>query len=571
MPENSQTLFSSSASITLSSSFLDSGKEINSGLSLRKYIFITGGVMSGLGKGITSASIAKLLQLSGFSVSCLKIDPYLNVDAGTMNPIAHGEVFVTDDGGETDMDIGTYERFLDTNLTKNHNITTGSIYQQVIQEERSGKYLGKCVQIIPHVTDAIKGRIRRLASEWNAELVVVECGGTVGDIESLPFLEAFRQMRLEEGGSNTLFIHVTLAPVLETVGEQKTKPTQHSVQELRRIGIQPDVIVVRSREKLARETRQKISLFTSVEVKSVISNPDAKSIYQVPEILHSEGLVQTICERLGLVPRNSDFSAWKKIADQFIEPAEEIKIAMVGKYVSLVDSYASVNEALAHAGAQFKSSVKVDWVDSQEFEEDPSRLSKLDRYHGILIPQGFGKRGSEGKILVANYARESAIPYLGLCFGFQMAVVAFARHVLGLIDANSTELDPSTMNPVIDLLPEQKQVKDLGGTMRLGGHDIDIVDGTLASKIYQKKTIRERHRHRYEFNQSYRQTFEKSGMRFSGFSDGGRRTEILEILDHPFYLATQYHPEYISRPGKPEPVYIHFVKAALSRKLAILA
>ncbi len=536
-----------------------------------KFIFITGGVMSGLGKGITTASISKLLQLSGFAVSCLKIDPYLNIDAGTMNPIAHGEVFVTDDGGETDMDIGTYERFLDSNLTKNHNLTTGSVYQQVIQEERSGKYLGKCVQIIPHITDAIKARIRQLASEWNAEIIVVECGGTVGDIESLPFLEAFRQIRLEEGSLNTVFIHVTLAPVLETVGEQKTKPTQHSVQELRRIGIQPDLIVVRSKEMLARETQEKISLFTSVEPKSVVSNYDAKSIYQVPEILRLEGIIDTICEKLRLDPRNKNFEPWQRISDQFTRTKNGVKIALVGKYVSLVDSYASVNEALIHAGALLGASATVDCIDSQEFESNTDSLSKLQDYHGILIPQGFGKRGSEGKILAANYARENAVPYLGLCFGFQMAIVSFARNMLGLIDANSTEINASTRNPVIDLLPEQKKVKDLGGSMRLGGHDVYLVDGTLASRIYQRQVIRERHRHRYEFNQSYRTAFEKAGLRFSGYSDNGRRAEILEILNHPYYFATQYHPEYVSRPGKPEPSYYHFVRAAIARKLAVLA
>ncbi|MHB8566574.1 MAG: CTP synthase [Nitrososphaerales archaeon] len=537
-------------------------------LGARKYIFITGGVMSGLGKGITSASIAKLLQLSGFSVSCLKIDPYLNVDAGTMNPMAHGEVFVTDDGGETDMDIGNYERFLDSNLTKSHNLTTGSVYLQVIQEERNGKYLGKCVQIIPHITDAIKMRIRELASNWNAEILVVECGGTVGDIESLPFLEAFRQIRLEEGPSNVLFIHVTLAPVLEAVGEQKTKPTQHSVQELRRIGIQPDVIVVRSKDKLARDTRDKISLFTSVEQRSVISNPNAKTIYQVPEILRSEGIVETICEKLRVNPRLSNYAAWGRVAEQFATLKDTVKIAMVGKYVSLADSYASVNEALGHAGAVQGVGVIVENIDAQELETTPEALRDLERYHGILIPQGFGKRGSEGKILAANFARENAIPYLGLCFGFQMAIVSFARYVL---DANSTELNPNTMNPVIDLLPEQKLVKDMGGTMRLGGHDITISDGTMASRIYQKQAIRERHRHRYEFNQKFIKQFEKAGMRFSAFSDNGRRTETLEILDHPFYFATQYHPEYISRPGKPEPSYLNFVKAAASRKVTILA
>ncbi len=537
---------------------------------VRKYIFVTGGVMSGLGKGISTASIAKLLHLSGFSVSCLKIDPYLNVDAGTMNPIAHGEVFVTDDGGETDMDIGNYERFLDTNLTRAHNLTTGSVYLQVIQEERSGKYLGKCVQIIPHITDAIKRRIRQLANDWNTDILVVECGGTVGDIESLPFLEAFRQIRLEEGSSNTLFVHVTLAPALEAVGEQKTKPTQHSVQELRRIGIQPDIVVVRSKGRLTNEAREKISLFTSIEVKSVISNSDAKSIYQVPEMLRQEGIVETIHDKLRLTPRISNFDAWKKIADQFVSVKDAVKIAMVGKYVSLADSYASVNEALSHAGAQQGLNVIVEHVDAQEFEADSGTLAKLQDYHGILIPQGFGKRGSEGKILAANFARENSIPFLGLCFGFQMSIVSFARHVLGWVDANSTELNPTTTHPVIDLLPEQKGITDLGGSMRLGAHDISLVEGSLASRIYQKQQIRERHRHRYEFNQLYLGAFEKAGMHFSGFSDNGVRTEILEIRDHPFYFATQYHPEYISRPGKAEPSYFSFISAAASRKLAIL-
>ncbi|MFI5419371.1 MAG: CTP synthase [Nitrososphaerales archaeon] len=537
----------------------------------RKYVFVTGGVMSGLGKGISSASIAKLLQLSGYSVSCLKIDPYLNVDAGTMNPTAHGEVFVTDDGGETDMDIGNYERFLDTNLTRSHNLTTGSVYLQVIEEERNGKFLGKCVQIIPHITDAIKTKIREVANLRNIEILLVECGGTVGDIESLPFLEAFRQMRLEDGAANTVFVHVTLAPVLEAVGEQKTKPTQHSVQELRRIGIQPDVIVVRSKKKLTKETREKISLFTSVELKSVISNPDAESIYQVPEMLMSEGIVETIREKLHLSTRLFNFETWKKVADQFLHAKDAVRIAMVGKYVSLSDSYASVNEALSHAGAMQGMNILVEHVDSQEFEQRPDSISKLNEYHGILIPQGFGKRGSEGKVLAADYAREMAIPYLGLCFGFQMAIVAFARHVLGYVDAHSTEINPATTHPVIDLLPEQKQVKDLGGSMRLGGHDIAIVDGTMASRIYQKQIIRERHRHRFEFNKSYAPVFEKAGMHFSGFSDDGKRTEILEIRDHPFYFATQYHPEYISRPGRPEPSYFNFVKAAASRNVPILA
>jgi len=541
------------------------------GLTPRKYVFVTGGVMSGLGKGITSASIAKLLQLSGFTVSCLKIDPYLNVDAGTMNPTAHGEVFVTDDGGETDMDIGNYERFLDVNLTREHNLTTGSVYLKVIQEERSGKFLGKCVQIIPHITDAVKERIRSVAVQNNADILLVECGGTVGDIESLPFLEAFRQMRLEEGSLNCVFVHVTLAPVLQAVGEQKTKPTQHSVQELRRIGIQPDVIVVRSEDKLTKDTREKISLFTSVELKSVISNPDSRSIYQVPEILRSEGIIETICEKLRITPKMFNFENWGRVASQFANTKDALKIAMVGKYVSLSDSYASVNEALSHAGAQQGLRVIIEDVDSQDLESNPEAIAKLSEFHGILIPQGFGKRGSEGKIRAANYARENAIPYLGLCFGFQMAIVSFARHVLGLLDANSTELNPQTKNPVIDLLPEQKLVKDLGGSMRLGGHDIEIKDGTMASRIYQKPQIRERHRHRYELNQTYLSEFEKAGMHFTAFSDGGKRTEILEIREHPFYFATQFHPEYISRPGRPEPSYYNFVKAAASRRVSVLA
>ena len=355
------------------------------------------------------------------------------------------------------------------------------------------------------------------------------------------------------------------------MGEQKTKPTQHSVQELRRIGIQPDVIVVRSQNKLTKDTREKISLFTSVELKSVISNPDARSIYQVPEILRTEGIIDTICEKLRVSPRVLNFEKWQKVADQFVTTKDAVKIAMVGKYVSLSDSYASVNEALAHAGAQQGLGVIIEDVDSQEIENNSEALNKLSEFHGILIPQGFGKRGSEGKILAANFARENAIPYLGLCFGFQMAIVSFARHVLGLVDANSTELNPQTKNPVIDLLPEQKLVKDLGGSMRLGGHDIELTDGTMAARIYQKQQIRERHRHRYELNQTYIPVFERAGMHFTAFSDDLKRTEILEIREHPFYFATQYHPEYISRPGKPEPSYFNFVKAAASRKVAVLA
>ncbi|MBI2125908.1 MAG: CTP synthase [Thaumarchaeota archaeon] len=534
-----------------------------------KYIFVTGGVMSGLGKGIVAASIAKLLQLDGFRVTCIKVDPYINVDAGTMNPIMHGEVFVTDDGGETDMDLGTYERFLDANLSKEHNITTGQVYLDVIEAERRGEFLGKCVQIIPHVTDAIKESIRKVAVKNDVDVLIVECGGTVGDIEGLPFLEALRQMRLEEGSSNCLFIHLTLAPVLDAVGEEKTKPTQHSVQELRRIGIQPDIIVVRSKRHISDESKKKIAMFCSVDMGSVISDPDAESIYNVPETLHTEGILNAISEKLHLPKRPIDWNNWVQISRSFAVPKDEIKIAMVGKYVTLADSYVSVNQALHHAGAAHSTKVKVDCIESEDFEKNPTILKRLDEYHGILIPGGFGRRGSEGKILAANYARERGIPYLGLCFGFQLAVVAFARHVCGLNAANSTELDPNTKHSVIDILPSQKGIANLGATMRLGGHDIDIQQGSIASRLYGAKAIRQRHRHRYEFNQNYMELFESKGLHFSGFSDNRLRAEILEIPSHPFYLATQYHPEFVSRPGRPEPVFNAFIGAAVSRKRPI--
>jgi CTP synthase len=534
-----------------------------------KYIFVTGGVMSGLGKGVTTASTAKLLHLAGFKTSCVKIDPYLNVDAGTMNPIIHGEVFVTDDGGETDMDLGTYERFLDQNLTFMHNITTGQVYLRVIEGERRGDYLGRCVQIIPHITDEIKKRIREVATQTNVDVLVVECGGTVGDIEGLPFLEALRQMRLEEGQSNAIFVHVTLAPELDVVGEQKTKPTQHSVQELRRIGIQPDILVVRSRKPLTKAAKEKIALFCNVELSSVISNPDTPSVYAVPEILSSEGILETACRRLQMRNRQIQWDDWRETVKGFFNPTDTIRIAMVGKYVTLADSYVSINQALTHAAAYIKIKINVDWVDSEEFERNTATLQMLDKYSGILVPGGFGKRGTEGKILVANYAREHSIPYLGLCLGFQLAAVSFARHACGLRGANSTEFDPETPYPVIDLLPEQKTIMEMGATMRLGGHDIHIVEDTIADKIYKNNMIRERHRHRYEFNQTYRREFEESSMVFSGWSDDKRRIEILEIPNHIFYLATQYHPEFISRPGKPEPVFLAFTEASLCRKQGI--
>jgi len=528
-----------------------------------KFIFVTGGVMSGLGKGVTTSSAAKLLQLAGYRVSCVKIDPYVNYDAGTMNPVAHGEVFVTDDGGECDMDIGNYERFIDTAMTKDHNITTGRVYQDVIKAEREGKYLGQCVQIIPHVTDAIKNTLRKIASDEKLDIMVVECGGTVGDIESLPFLEAFRQMELELGQSNTLFIHVTLAPVLDVVGEQKTKPTQHSVQELRRIGIQPDILAVRCKTPLSGDARRKISLFASVEEKCVISCHDAPSIYKVPEVLESQGTLKVISERLALKRSTPQWGNWKAIAESFSKNDGSVRIAVVGKYVTLPDSYVSVYHALSHAGASIGKKIEIQWIDSEKFENGGQQnLSMLKNFDGVLAPGGFGKRGSEGIISAANFARVNNIPYLGICFGFQLAIVAFARHVCKLADANSSELDPKTKNPVVDFMPEQRDIHDMGGTMRLGAHDITIAPRTVAARVYDSTAIKRRHRHRYEFNQQYIDLVSKNGLVLSAHSDKGRRMEILEIPNHRFYFAVQYHAEFNSRPGKPEQAFNAFVRAA---------
>jgi CTP synthase len=519
--------------------------------------------MSGLGKGVTTSSTAKLLQLAGYKVSCVKIDPYVNYDAGTMNPVAHGEVFVTDDGGECDMDIGNYERFIDMPMTKDHNITTGRVYMDVIKAEREGKYLGQCVQIIPHVTDAIKNAVRKISTDEQLDIMVVECGGTVGDIESLPFLEAFRQMELEHGLSNTLFIHVTLAPVLDVVGEQKTKPTQHSVQELRRIGIQPDLLAVRCKVPLSAEARRKISLFASVEEKCVISCHDAPSIYKVPEVLESQGMLKAIADRLSLGKSSTKWGDWKSIANSFSNYKGIVKIAVVGKYVTLPDSYVSVYHALSHAGAAIGKKVEVQWIDSEQFENGGERkISALANFDGILVPGGFGKRGSEGIIATANFARKNDIPYLGICFGFQLAIVAFARSVCNLSGANSTELEPHTKNPIIDFMPEQKTIHDMGGTMRLGSHEISVSPSTLAAKIYASTTIKRRHRHRYEFNQRYLDLISKAGLILSAHSDSKKRMEILEVPDHRFYFAVQYHAEFSSRPGKPEQSFDAFVRAA---------
>ena len=518
--------------------------------------------MSGLGKGVVASSISKLLQLSNQKVSCVKIDPYLNFDAGTMNPIAHGEVFVTEDGGECDMDIGNYERYLNQNIPKSHNITTAQIYSSVIEAERKGKYLGACVQIIPHITNEIKNRIRSIANDEQLDILVVECGGTVGDIESLPFLEALRQLKVEEGTENVIFVHVTLAPSLDVVGEQKTKPTQHSVQELRRIGIQPDLLCIRCSSPLQDKTKEKISMFTNVTTKDVFSCHDVKSIFMVPQALFDQGLVDVIFkkfERVGYVNASENWDKWNKIVNSMSTEGESIKIAMVGKYVTLADSYVSVNHALKHAGASIGRPIEIDWIDSETLN---GNINTLEKYGGVLVPGGFGTRGSEGIINTANFARENNIPYLGICFGFQLAAVSFARNVCELSNANSTEIDDKTEYPIIDLLPEQNEVSNMGGSLRLGANKINIEKETNAHQIYQCELISKRHRHRYEFNTNYLEDFSKKGMIFSGESDNGRRMEILEIPSHKFFVGVQYHPEFDSRPGFPEEIFKAFTIAS---------
>jgi CTP synthase len=525
--------------------------------------------MSGLGKGVAAASIGKILLTRGTKVSALKIDPYLNVDAGTMNPVVHGEVFVTEDGGETDMDLGTYERFLDVNLSKMHNITTGQIYQTIIDMERTGSFLGQCVQIIPHVTDEIKRRIRSVAESSKSELLLVEIGGTVGDIESLPFLEAAREMRLEDGFRNVAFAHVTLVPVVGVVGEQKTKPTQHSVQEMRRIGLQPDLIIARSSKPLLPGPRKKIALFCNVDEAAVFSSPDSRSVYEVPSLLEDQGMSAFLCERLGLEKKTANWDEWTRIVRRFISPKNEITIAVCGKYAELADSYVSVNEALRHAGAAADARVNLTWVETEQFEGENPKMGALGTPDGVLVPGGFGQRGTEGKIRVIRYVRENSIPFLGICLGFQLANVEFARS-LGLEDANSTEIAPGTQHPVIDLMPEQRAIESKGATMRLGAHEIRIQPGTLAERLYGRRRVWERHRHRYEVNPDYisklEQKLEQGGLIFSGRSLDGRRMEILELPSHYFFIATQFHGEFRSRPMSPSPPYYGLVKSSLDKR-----
>jgi CTP synthase len=532
-----------------------------------KYVFVTGGVVSSLGKGITAASLGRLLKARGLRVQVQKFDPYINVDPGTMSPFQHGEVFVTEDGAETDLDIGHYERFIDENLSRNANHTSGSIWNSVIRKERKGEYLGSTVQVIPHITNEIKDRIRRVADATDTDVVISEIGGTVGDIESLPFLEAIRQFRREVGPEHVLYVHVTFVPFIETAGELKTKPTQHSVNELRRIGIHPDIVVCRSHEPLSADIRDKIALFADVDRDAVIANEDVSDVYLVPQALQGEGMDRLVCTRLGLPDTEPDLGEWEQLAQRIGEREGEVEIALVGKYVKLQDAYLSVHEALKHAGIQHGTGVRVRWVDAEGMSLEEA-AADLERSDGILVPGGFGSRGWEGKITACRIARERGIPYLGICLGMHVAVSEFARNVVGLEGANSTEMDPETPYPVIDLLPEQKEIEDLGGTMRLGADAVDLVEDTQAFAAYGEPVIHERHRHRYEVNNHFRPRLVEAGLVVSGRFQEGRLVEILELPDHPWFVASQFHPEFKSRPTRPAPLFREFVGAALERAQA---
>lgn len=529
---------------------------------MAKYIFVTGGVASSVGKGITVASIGRILKSRGITVSVQKLDPYLNVDPGTMSPYQHGEVFVTDDGAETDLDLGHYERFIDVSLSKLSNITAGQVYTSVIAKERRGDYLGGTIQVVPHVTNEIKDRIALVAKQTSAQVIIVEVGGTVGDIEGLPFLEAIRQMRKDVGRDNVLYIHVTLLPYLMSTGELKTKPTQHSVKELRSIGIQPDVIAARSEVPVTSDLKEKIALFTDVDREAVIELPTASTIYEVPLMLEDQGLGKFIVDRLRLTEREPDLVEWQGMVEQIRKPKDRLRIALVGKYVELQDAYLSVREALQHAAIFHHRDLDLAWIDSEQLErEDPAAL--LRPYDGIVVPGGFGFRGTEGMIAAANFARTNGIPYLGLCLGMQILVIEFARNVVGLAEANSTELNFATPFPVIDLLPEQRDVSDKGGTMRLGRYPCHIVPGSLADKAYGDAVIYERHRHRFEFNNDFRERLTVAGLTVSGTSPDGRLVEVSEISGHPWMVGCQFHPEFKSRPTRPHPLYRDFIGATI--------
>ncbi len=526
-----------------------------------KYIFVTGGVVSGLGKGITAASLGRLLKARGLKVTAQKLDPYLNVDPGTMNPVQHGEVFVTDDGAETDLDLGHYERFIDESLSQNSNLTSGRVFWKVITDERKGVYGGKTVQIIPHVTNEIKRFVEK-NQEAEPDVCFVEIGGTIGDIESQPFLEAIRQFSVEYGRENCLFVHVTLVPYLAASDELKSKPTQHSVKEMLSIGIQPDIIVCRTEHPLSDDIRTKISLFCNVDRECVIENNNCDILYAVPMMLKDEGLDEVVIRKLGLKCGQPDLTDWENMLDALRNPVRTVKIAMVGKYVELHDSYISVNEALKHGGIETHSAVDINWIDSETLEGDVNLDEILGDMDGILVPGGFGSRGIEGKIKACNYARTHNIPYLGICLGMQIAIIEFARNVLGLDGANSAEINPDTAYPVIDILPEQKDVEEMGGTMRLGKYPCVLNPESKAFALYNNSMIYERHRHRYEVNNDYRNDLEKGGMIFAGTSPDNHIVEMVEITSHPWFVAGQFHPEFKSRPNKPHPLFRGFVTAA---------
>ncbi len=532
-----------------------------------KYIFLTGGVVSSVGKGVTGAAIGRQLKERGFSVAIQKLDPYINVDPGTMSPYQHGEVYVTDDGAETDLDLGHYERFVDTSLNQVCNVTTGQVYAEVIAKERRGDYLGGTIQVIPHITNEIKSRIGLVSKTTGAEIVIVEVGGTVGDIESLPFLEALRQMRSDVGRENSLYIHVTWLPRIGATGELKTKPTQHSVRELRGIGISPDMIVARSDYDVGDDLREKIALFCSVPKQAVVPLKTTDILYEVPLLFEKFGVGEYLLGQLGLKPRRKPvWNEWEAFVERERKERPAVKIALVGKYVELHDAYMSVREALKHAANIQGVKIDLAWVHSAELEKDRG-WEKVYEADGIVVPGGFGERGIEGKIQAARYAREHKIPYLGLCLGMQLMVVEFARHIYGTEEANSTEFDQGTIYPVIDLMPDQRDITDMGGTMRLGLYPCELTPGSLAAKAYGEAMVQERHRHRFEFNNAYRQKLAEQGMRYSGISPDGRPVEIAELEDHPFMLGTQFHPEFLSRPNRPHPLFAAFLASVRARAL----
>ena len=535
-----------------------------------KYIFVTGGVVSSLGKGITAASLGRLLKSRGYRVTIQKFDPYINIDPGTMSPYQHGEVFVTDDGAETDLDLGHYERFIDINLSKNSNTTTGKIYQSVINKERRGDYLGGTVQVIPHITNAIKERVFLVGQQDNADIVITEIGGTVGDIESLPFLEAIRQVKKEVGRNDVLYIHVTLVPYISAAGELKTKPTQHSVKELRSIGISPDIIVCRSEKPISKDMREKMAMFCDVDPDAVIQNLTAKSIYQVPMLMEEQGLDTIVLRKLELEDKPKDMSGWHDMVARILKKYErKVTIAVVGKYVALQDAYISITESLRHAAVANEAELEIKWVNAEEIEAESVDMDKvMEGVDGILVPGGFGNRGIEGKIKAIQYAREHKIPFFGICLGMQCAVIEFARHVCGMADANSSEFAPESTHPVIDLMPEQLDVEDMGGTMRLGLYPCKVYPNTLTQKAYQQELIYERHRHRYEFNNAFRETIVSKGLQLGGTLPNGRLVEIVELPEsvHPWFLGAQFHPEFKSRPTNPHPLFRDFIGAALKEQ-----